>query len=347
MTKLHEGLAFLKPLFNNNLSFRRNLNNVAHFVWDSFGHEPARTNWRSNANLYLGFTIRTTLLLIPKTSNSSKSDVIRHLIRSFVLWWFFKTVRCCNFELLLTYKNKINVKTTIQEYQKTIFKTTIAIIALATTILSCSKSDDEPTQAPPVTNTKLALPAVKENNTELAVPDGVTIPGGSGSTCGSGVNPGLLSNAIEIDKDGIIGNPSKVTIEIDLTASYVGEVIVEIFTPSGESCALIKRPGTVVGGILTNNPCGAINDCVKGNKLSFNATFTDVALPSAVLQTGNYGQLVGENTFPVTVPVVPLNTFFMNKNIKGTWRLRVYDHNVGDRVTLNAWKIKFDVGALK
>ncbi len=229
---------------------------------------------------------------------------------------------------------------------KTIIKNTIAIIALATTILSCSKDDDAPPAAV-VADTKLTLPAVKENNTELAVPDGVTIPGGFGSTCGSGVNPGLLSNAIEIDKDGIIGNPSKVTIELDLTASYIGEVIVEIFTPSGESCALIKRPGTVVGGILTNNNCGAINDCVKGNKLSFNTTYTDVALPSAVLQTGNYGQLVGENTFPVTVPVVPLNTFFMNKNIKGTWRLRVYDHNVGDRVTLNAWKIKFDVGALK
>ncbi len=237
------------------------------------------------------------------------------------------------------------------EYQKNnnklskTLKNTMAVLLLTTSFMSCSKDEDTPAQA--VDSTKLVLPSVKENNNELVVPDGVTIPGGLGSTCGSGVNPGLLSNVIEIDKDGIIGNPSKVTIELDLTATYVGEVIVEIFTPSGESCGLIKRPGTVVGGILTNNNCGAINDCIKGNKLSFNSAFTDVALPSAVLQTGNYGQLVGENTFPVTIPVVSLNTFFMNKNIKGTWRLRVYDHNVGDRVTLNAWKLKFDVGALK
>jgi subtilisin-like proprotein convertase family protein len=225
---------------------------------------------------------------------------------------------------------KVSFKTTKNIFLKSI--TILLTIGFFTT--SCSKKDNP---VPVVVDTKLALPASLENNTLLTVPDATQ----NTSACGSGAEPGIAESTIVIDKEGIIGDGTKVSVELDLSDEYAGEVVVELITPSGATCGLIKRIGTT-----TNTNCGSNIDFVAGNKLTFNFGFNNVVLNNPIA-TGNYGQLAGTSTFPSTVQITSLNTFFSGKNIKGNWKLKVYDTSVGDLCKLNAWKLKFDTGALQ
>jgi subtilisin-like proprotein convertase family protein len=53
------------------------------------------------------------------------------------------------------------------------------------------------------------------------------------------------------------------------------------------------------------------------------------------------------SSIPFAVPMTSLSTFFMDKNIKGKWTIKVYDYQIGDSGKLNSWKIYFDTEALK
>ena len=223
-------------------------------------------------------------------------------------------------------------------------KNIITIIVLSIAIFSCSKKDDEP--AAVVVDNKLKLPAVFENSTTLIVPDAV----GTGSACGSNTTPGTAQNTIVIDKEGIILDENKVTFEIDLADVYAGEVVVEIkntsSNPAGNSISLIKRIGATAP-----SSCGTRGSFIKGNKLSFNAAFTQaIAATSSTgipIVTGNYALSRGTDNFPSQVIDGNLANFLRSQDIKGTWTIKIYDCGTGDICTLYNWKIKFDVGALK
>ena len=224
------------------------------------------------------------------------------------------------------------------------FKNTIAILAILF-ITSCSK-DDAPATAlnsTPIIDTKLTLPAVLSNDNVLLIPDAIKIAGTT-TDCGISCTPGSVSSEIIIDKDGVIANPSKICIEIDLVHNYAVEIVAELIAPSGESCGLLKR-------IYANTDSGcAPSVSVKyqaGNKLSFNSLNT-TPVPTGIVPTGNYAPTAANNgNFPALVPMISLNTFLNNKNIKGTWKLKVYDCSKDDTGKLNSWKLKFDVGALQ
>jgi subtilisin-like proprotein convertase family protein len=219
------------------------------------------------------------------------------------------------------------------------FQTKIAILMLLFLSISCNKDDDSaPTPTPVPVDTRLVLPATLENNTVTDVPDAT----GSGE-CGNSVTPGTIESKIVIDKDGIISNPTKVSVELDLSHPFGGDLVVQLIAPSGESCALIKRIGTTT---TSDTSCGNTTDFVAGNKLTFNATFTNTTFASPII-TGNYAPLTGLSTFPSTVPLVSLTSFFTGKNIKGEWKIKMYDFGKADVGKLNSWKLKFEAGALQ
>lgn len=206
----------------------------------------------------------------------------------------------------------------------------ILVFGLAFTLVHCSKDDG------PSSDDKLSLPAILENNTQLIVPDALNVTG----TCGSATTPGTGESTIEIRANGIIADPAKVSIEVDIEDTWAGEVVLQLFTPSGDSVGLIKRIGST-----SDSSCGPSTDFVAGNKLTFNSTNATLLVGPFV--TGNYAPTAGVSAFPTDVPMIPLTTFLTGKNIKGVWKMKVYDCGVGDRVKLNSWKLKFETGALQ
>lgn len=239
------------------------------------------------------------------------------------------------------------MKSTIHKRQTTFINfviksitNTIAIL-LIITIFSCSKDNDNmPVEPVTISDNKLKLPATLENTTVLNIPDAINNTG----YCGNRTTPGFVVSTIVIDKDGVIGAASKVSIELDLSHSNGGDLLVELIAPSDESCALIKRIGAVA-----DFDCGTNKDFILGNKLIFNSAFAiNIFLANATtFPAGNYSPMIGTSTFPVNVPAISLNDFFTGKNIKGTWKIKIYDFGVEDVGKLIAWKIKFEAGALQ
>ena len=192
-------------------------------------------------------------------------------------------------------------------------------------ISSCSKSNTE--------NPKIPSPSFEyAYNIVTAIPDA------------NAISVGVAETIINIDKDEIIADGSKITIELDLTHSYISDLAIELIAPSGESLGIIKRIATTTTTINTG-----IGVFVLGNKLDFNSTFT-TEISSAVFNNipqGSYKATFGKNITPAEVVEKPFDDFFKNKRIKGIWKLRVYDCINMDTGALNAWKIKFDAGALQ
>lgn len=235
--------------------------------------------------------------------------------------------------LILNYKHNTLIMKTLKITAA--FLTMVSVIAI-----SCSKDDDAPVVPTPVIpDTRLVLPATLENSTQLTLPDGVN----NGGNCGSTVTPGTAENSIEITADGIIADPTKLSIEVDITHPFGGDIVLELFTPSGESVGLIKRIGSSV-----DTSCGTNTDFVVGNKITFNAAnATQLVGGAPSFITGNYAQSSGTSTYPAAVPMTSLATFLTGKNIKGVWKMKIYDCGVGDVGKLNSWKLKFEVGALQ
>ena len=197
----------------------------------------------------------------------------------------------------------------------------LAFIALGIIVLSCSKKEEvkQPSAA-----------FEKANTTVTAIPNATS-------------SPGTVEVPITIDNEGIIGDGSKIYIELDLTHIYVQDLAIELITPSGDSMGFIKRI-TVPGGLGRDN-------FLAGNKLIFNSAYT-LAIPvtgdtNTNIPGGNYKPTFGSSSIPVNVIEKPMVTFFNGKSIKGIWKLKVYDCESGDTGSLNLWKIKFDTGALQ
>jgi subtilisin-like proprotein convertase family protein len=216
-------------------------------------------------------------------------------------------------------------------------KTTKFLLAIAIfSIISCSKSSDEATTPD---NQQQGISAF-ENTNVLTIPD---------ATCDNTMAcAGSAVSELIINKAGTINDPTKVFLELNLYAGDCGEAVVELISPSGESCAIIKRLGT----LNQQSTFGDTTDFRADQKLVFNSTFTTI-MPFLALNggdyipAGNYRTEAGLFPLPTTVPLTPLNIYFANKNIQGTWKLKIYDFSKGEIIKLYSWKLRFDAGALK
>ncbi len=203
-------------------------------------------------------------------------------------------------------------------------------------IISCSKSSDDATTP----DNQPAGTAAFENKTILNIPD---------ATCDNTLAcAGSATSEISVSKSGTIGDPTKVFLELNLYAGHCGDAVVELISPSGESCGIIKRLGT----LNQQSNFGDSTDFRADQKLVFNSTFTTIMPFEALnggdyIPAGNYRTEAGLFPLPTTVPMTPLNTYFLNKSIQGTWKLKIYDFSKNEVIRLEAWKLRFDAGALK
>lgn len=186
------------------------------------------------------------------------------------------------------------------------------------------------TQAQTYQNNTATTPAV----------DGIQRSG----ACGGATQPGVHMSIINVPISGTIADPSKITINLDISAAWLGDVSAELVTPSGDAITLIRRIGA---SSLTS--CGDSSSFLAGNILGFNSANTSLIDAASIavgipVPPGNYAPTYGANKFPLHHPGV-MSTFLTGKQISGDWRLVIYDYGVGDPTTLNSWQIVVAAGA--
>ena len=205
----------------------------------------------------------------------------------------------------------------------------IMIISLAFSMTACSSDDkdSEPVKEP-------SAKIVVENNTVLAIPDGV-----------SATVAGVAENAVAVNVEGVIADASKVSIKLDLQHPWAGDLAVQLFAPSGESCTLFKRIGAENAG--TNR------DFLSGNVLTFNSKATvdinEMATTGVAtnIPAGTYLPGKGFPVFPEAIVITDLANFLAGKSIKGDWKIKVSDCSGTDTGKLNKWALEFETGALE
>lgn len=176
--------------------------------------------------------------------------------------------------------------------------------------------------------------------TSTPIPDGVTLLTG----CGNGTTPGSVATTVNVPLTATITDPTKVTINLNLTHVWLGDVVAQLSTPAGANCALIKR---IEAG--TDAACGDSSDFAAGNILSFNAANTttiNALTPGATasIPAGSYAPTGGTSTFPSTIPLCNLTTFLNGVAVNGNWVMTFFDHGNGDTGTVNGWQLIFTTG---
>lgn len=180
-----------------------------------------------------------------------------------------------------------------------------------------------------------------QNTTATTSLDGITREG----ACGGLTQPGVNMSKITIPNTitGNIANPTKFTVNLDISAAWLGDVAAELITPSGEAITLINRIGATA-----ISSCGDSSSFIAGNILSFNSANPAPIDAGAVgaslpIPAGNYLPSYGTAKFPNHHPGV-MSTFLPGKKISGDWRLIIYDYGQNDPTTLNSWQIVLGAG---
>ncbi len=164
--------------------------------------------------------------------------------------------------------------------------------------------------------------------------------------CGSNsATPGLTTSTIVVPLTGNLANPASLSINLDLTHTWIGDLTVEIETPTATKCALLKRIGAT--GATPDTDCGDNSNFAIGNILSFNSTNVtpiDFAAGTTAynIPGGSYAPTGADPTvYPNTASLCDLTTFLNGQPISGTWTLHVRDSGGGDTGTINGWSLVF------
>ena len=186
------------------------------------------------------------------------------------------------------------------------------------------------TQAQTYQNTTATPDAVAENR---------IAPG-----CGYNTQPGVQISQIIVPLVGTITNASKITVNVALTSSWLGDVTVDLVSPQGQAITLIRRIGA---NLVTS--CGDSSDFAAANILGFNSENTTLidaagAGPTIAIPAGNYAPTYGNAPYPTHNPG-SLATFFAGKQLDGDWRLIIYDYGLGEPSTIASWQIIVAAGA--
>lgn len=144
-----------------------------------------------------------------------------------------------------------------------------------------------------------------------------------------------------------IADASKVTVNVDLTHTWCGDITVALVVPGSTGIganALIKRLGST-----TATGVGSSTNFLAGNVLSFNSLATSLIEPpvgtNLSVPAGTYLPTASATLIPTDYTVANLNTLFNNLAVNGTWSLKLFDNAAGDTGSLNNWQIVFNTGA--
>ncbi|KEY19958.1 proprotein convertase P-domain-containing protein [Kaistella antarctica] len=179
-----------------------------------------------------------------------------------------------------------------------------------------------------------------QNIVPTTLVDAISRSGG----CGYNTQPGMNISSITVPLIGTIVDPTKITLNVSLKAAWLGDISVELVSPTGEAITLIRRIGAIF-----NSSCGDSSSFIPGNVLSFNAANTTLIDAEAIsngfpIPPGNYAPTYSIATYPKLNPG-NLTTFLTGKQLSGEWRLYIYDYGQGEATGINSWQIIIGSGA--
>lgn len=151
-----------------------------------------------------------------------------------------------------------------------------------------------------------------------------TDTGGDQSSDGGNIpdnNPTGITSAITISENVTI---SDLVVNVDISHTYVGDLVVSIKSPAGTSAVIIDRPGRTSSGF----GCGG-NDIIADLDDAAATPVEDECAATVPAISGSF------------IPNNPLS-IFDGENTAGTWQLTVSDNANGDSGALNSWGISYE-----
>ena len=133
-------------------------------------------------------------------------------------------------------------------------------------------------------------------------------------------DPTGVTTTISITEDVIIDD---LNVDLDITHTWVGDLIITLTSPAGTSVTMIDRIGTTTGGV----GCGG-DDIL--------ATLDDAAAQPVETQCGT-GVPSIDGTFSPNNPLAAFN----GESTLGDWTISISDNASGDTGTLNNWGITY------
>lgn len=143
----------------------------------------------------------------------------------------------------------------------------------------------------------------------------------------------VVETTIAVDAGlNTVKNGSRVFFELNLSHTYVGDLIVEVIAPNGRTLPLLYD-------------FGGSSELIEGEILVFNSTYTEVLMideETDEVLAGNYGPSLDVDFTPDWT----MDTFFTDLSVAGTWTLKVTDEAGGDEGQIHGWTIRFEEDAL-
>lgn len=134
-------------------------------------------------------------------------------------------------------------------------------------------------------------------------------------------NAAGIGSSFTVEEVGVVLD---VRLVVEVTHTWVGDLIVELRNDAGTTLAVIDRPGVLGGG---DNGCSG-NDIDVLLSDDASQTIDDACLPEG----GGIPAISG-----TLLPANPFAGVFVGEPAAGNWRLRAIDANNGDMGTLVSW----------
>ncbi len=148
--------------------------------------------------------------------------------------------------------------------------------------------------------------------------------------CG-GPTSGFLADTLMVDFAGSCAIVEHLKIDLELTHSWIGDVVVEVESPSGTVVTLLSRIG-----LEEVDPACAGGECCGLGVANLKVELDDdnvMSIEDAASSSGQYHPDAGATGNSGTV------TAFTGEIECGTWTLRVYDGALFDTGMLNGWTL--------
>jgi subtilisin-like proprotein convertase family protein len=149
-------------------------------------------------------------------------------------------------------------------------------------------------------------------------------------------DPNGIISTISVPNSGVISNVRKLSIYVNLTHTWGGDLKVVLIAPDGTEVKLINRLGVTASG-----DAGSGIDFISSNIIGFNSSAVNQISPF-------YSYAIGGSYLPSNGSFYTpddLNVLFQ-KSILGDWKLKVSDEYASVSGSLNGWSIGIDANGV-